>query len=73
MVNLLGEEGYTGKAAYEGMEEALALGGVYIHLYGKKTTKPYRKMGHITIMDTHLQGLKDKVQQVKSLVKVVSR
>ncbi|MDO1448823.1 5-(carboxyamino)imidazole ribonucleotide synthase [Rhodocytophaga aerolata] len=72
MVNLLGEEGYTGDAVYQGMEEALALGGVYIHLYGKKTTKPYRKMGHITIMDTELQALKEKVQKVKVLVKVVS-
>ena len=72
MVNLLGEEGYTGDAVYQGMEEALALGGVYIHLYGKKTTKPYRKMGHITIMDTELQALKEKVQKVKDLVKVVS-
>jgi 5-(carboxyamino)imidazole ribonucleotide synthase len=54
------------------MEQALALGGVYIHLYGKKTTKPYRKMGHITIMDTQLQALKVKVQQVKNMVKVVS-
>jgi 5-(carboxyamino)imidazole ribonucleotide synthase len=72
MVNVLGEEGYSGEAVYQGMEEALALGGVYIHLYGKKTTKPYRKMGHITIMDTQLQALKDKVHQVKSLVKVLS-
>jgi 5-(carboxyamino)imidazole ribonucleotide synthase len=72
MVNLLGEEGYSGEVVYQGMEQALALGGVYIHLYGKKTTKPYRKMGHITIMDTQLQALKVKVQQVKNMVKVVS-
>jgi 5-(carboxyamino)imidazole ribonucleotide synthase len=73
MVNLLGEEGYTGDAVYQGMEEALALGGVYIHLYGKKTTKPYRKMGHITLMDADLARLKEKVQKVKDLVKVISQ
>lgn len=72
MVNLLGEEGHTGEVVYQGMEEALALGGVYIHLYGKKTTKPYRKMGHITIMDAELQTLKEKVQKVKDFVKVIS-
>lgn len=72
MVNLLGEEGYSGEAVYQGTEEALALGGVYIHLYGKKLTKPYRKMGHITIMDTDLEVLKDKVHKVKNLVKVIT-
>ncbi|TAF85421.1 MAG: ATP-grasp domain-containing protein, partial [Flavobacteriia bacterium] len=46
MVNLLGEEGYNGIATYEGLEKILELEGVYPHLYGKKFTKPSRKMGH---------------------------
>ena len=50
MVNLLGEEGYTGDAYVEGMDEALSQKGVYVHLYGKKTTKPFRKMGHVTVV-----------------------
>lgn len=72
MVNLLGEDGHTGDVIYEGMERALAMEGVYIHLYGKKTTKPYRKMGHITIIDKNLESLKQKVQQVQRIVKVVA-
>ncbi|PWG80922.1 5-(carboxyamino)imidazole ribonucleotide synthase, partial [Pararcticibacter amylolyticus] len=51
MINLLGEKGYEGMALYEGLEEVLKLDGVYVHLYGKKYTKPFRKMGHVTIID----------------------
>jgi 5-(carboxyamino)imidazole ribonucleotide synthase len=72
MVNLLGQEGYTGDVEYAGMQEALALEGVYVHLYGKKTTKPFRKMGHITIIDNNLELLQKKVQQVKQAVKVIA-
>ena len=50
LINLLGEPGHTGPAHYTGMAAALALPGVYIHLYGKKETKPFRKMGHVTIV-----------------------
>jgi 5-(carboxyamino)imidazole ribonucleotide synthase len=70
MVNLLGEEGFSGPSQYEGLEEALAIEGVHIHLYGKKVTKPFRKMGHITIMDENFQSLKQKVEKVKEIVKV---
>ncbi|NVK49004.1 MAG: 5-(carboxyamino)imidazole ribonucleotide synthase, partial [Cyclobacteriaceae bacterium] len=51
MINLLGEEGYQGEAYVEGLEEAISEKGVYIHLYGKKLTKPFRKMGHVTVLD----------------------
>ena len=51
MINLLGEKGYDGVAKYKGLEKILALDGVYVHLYGKKYTKPFRKMGHATIVD----------------------
>ncbi len=70
MVNLLGEAGFSGPSQYEGLEEALSIEGVYIHLYGKKSTKPFRKMGHITITDHDIESLKEKVENVKNIVKV---
>ena len=70
MVNLLGEDGFTGEAKYEGMEEVLALEGVHVHLYGKKITKPYRKMGHVTIVDDNMESLRKKANFVKDNLKV---
>ncbi len=72
MVNLLGEEGYTGMADYEGLDEALAIDGVNLMLYGKKITKPHRKMGHITIIGDDYRSLEEKVEKVKELIKVKS-
>jgi 5-(carboxyamino)imidazole ribonucleotide synthase len=70
MVNLLGEEGFSGEAKYEGLEEVLALSGTHVHLYGKKITKPFRKMGHVTIVDADLESLKKKANFVKHTLKV---
>ena len=70
MLNVLGEDGYTGEAIYEGMDEVLATAGVHVHLYGKKLTKPFRKMGHITITDNDKNRLREKVNFVKSQLKV---
>ncbi len=70
MVNLLGEEGFSGEAKYEGLEEILALSGTHVHLYGKKVTKPFRKMGHVTIVDADLESLKKKANFVKHTLKV---
>jgi len=70
MVNLLGEDGFTGEAKYEGMEEILALEGVHVHLYGKRITKPYRKMGHVTIVDDNMESLRKKANFVKDNLKV---
>jgi 5-(carboxyamino)imidazole ribonucleotide synthase len=72
MVNLLGEEGFVGDALYEGMENVLNLNGVNIHLYGKKVTKPYRKMGHVTIVDATLDKAIEKGKIVKNTLKVKS-
>ena len=72
MVNLLGEDGYTGEAKYVGMNESLSISGVYPFLYGKKITKPFRKMGHITVVDEDLERLKMKVKLVKETLKVVA-
>jgi 5-(carboxyamino)imidazole ribonucleotide synthase len=72
MVNLLGENGYEGIAEYKGLEKVLEKDGVYIHLYGKKYTKPFRKMGHVTIIDEDRQNAIDKAKFVKENLKVVS-
>jgi len=70
MINLLGEKGYEGAAEYEGLKEVLEIEGVFIHLYGKKFTKPFRKMGHITIMDDDRQKAIEKARFVQKKVKV---
>ena len=65
MINLLGEPGFEGPAHFEGLDTILALPGVYPHLYGKKYTRPFRKMGHITVTDTTLERAIDKAHHVK--------
>ncbi|MFN5003787.1 MAG: 5-(carboxyamino)imidazole ribonucleotide synthase [Bacteroidota bacterium] len=72
MVNLLGEDGYAGEAKYQGMLEVLSQRGVHVHLYGKKTTKPFRKMGHVTIVDADIENLKKKATFVKQTLKVIT-
>jgi 5-(carboxyamino)imidazole ribonucleotide synthase len=69
MVNLLGEEGFAGAAKYEGLDACLNTSGVYIHLYGKTETKPFRKMGHVTITDKNLENAKEKAYFVKHTLK----
>jgi 5-(carboxyamino)imidazole ribonucleotide synthase len=70
MVNLLGEKGYEGIAEYEGLETILEKDGVYVHLYGKKYTKPFRKMGHVTIIDEDRNAAIEKAKFVKETIKV---
>ncbi len=72
MINILGEDGHTGDAVYEGMEEVLNLPGVYVHLYGKKITKPFRKMGHVTVVDESREVAISRAQVVKETLKVVT-
>lgn len=72
MINLLGEEGHTGLVLVEGLEEAMSQKGVYLHLYGKKITKPFRKMGHVTILDEQVENLKKRAHQIKEIVKIKS-
>ena len=72
MVNLLGEENYTGQAIYKGIDEVLKIEGAHIHLYGKAITKPFRKMGHVTIIDENLDIAKEKAIFVKKTLKVIS-
>ncbi|MBA4197735.1 MAG: 5-(carboxyamino)imidazole ribonucleotide synthase [Chitinophaga sp.] len=70
IVNLLGAEGYSGNAVYEGLEEIMQIENVYVHLYGKTTTKPGRKMGHVTIMSKDYQDLTHTANKIKHLLKV---
>jgi 5-(carboxyamino)imidazole ribonucleotide synthase len=72
MVNILGEDGYSGNAIYEGMNKVLAVEGIHPFLYGKKLTKPFRKMGHVTIIDQNFDKLKEKVIFVKETLKVIA-
>ena len=72
LVNLLGEPNCSGIAEYKGAEEALAIEGVYLHLYGKKYTKPFRKMGHVIILDRNMGNLKKKAELVKNTLKVIA-
>lgn len=72
MINLLGEEGHTGEVLCEGIEEVLATKGTHIHLYGKKETKPFRKMGHVTVTDNDMERLRKKARFVKDTLKIKS-
>ena len=70
MVNLLGEDGHVGEAKYDGLETCMGMSGVHVHLYGKRLTKPFRKMGHVTITSDEIKTLKPKTVKVKGTLKV---
>jgi 5-(carboxyamino)imidazole ribonucleotide synthase len=72
MINLLGEAGYEGDAVYKNSNEVLSWKGVYIHLYGKQTTKPFRKMGHVTIIGDDLAAIKNTGRKVAETLKVIA-
>ena len=72
IVNLVGAEGFSGTAHYEGLHEILQLDNVFVHIYGKKETRPGRKMGHITVISKEKQELIHQVNRIKNTVKVVS-
>ncbi|RZL46401.1 MAG: 5-(carboxyamino)imidazole ribonucleotide synthase, partial [Pedobacter sp.] len=72
MINLLGEKGHDGLAKYDGLEKIMAIDGVYVHLYGKKYTKPFRKMGHITIVDQNRDHAIEKARYIQQTLKVIS-
>ncbi|QKJ30207.1 5-(carboxyamino)imidazole ribonucleotide synthase [Mucilaginibacter mali] len=72
MVNVLGEAGYEGPAVYQGIEKILNKPGVYIHLYGKALTKPFRKMGHVTIVDADREKAIEKARFVQATLKVIA-
>ncbi len=72
MVNLVGENNHNGEAFYHNIDKAFDLDGVFPHLYGKKITKPNRKMGHITIIDEKLEKAISKARVLKNKIKIIS-
>ena len=73
MVNLLGEAGNTGKAQYLGLKECFKVDGSKFHIYGKAVTKPFRKMGHVTILDKDLEKAKAKAKFIQQTIKIVAQ
>ena len=72
MVNLVGAEGYQGPVRYEGFNHVLAMPDVYIHLYGKAETRPFRKMGHVTIVRPNVSEAIEIAQQIKEEMQVIA-
>jgi 5-(carboxyamino)imidazole ribonucleotide synthase len=72
IVNLLGSEGFSGETKYEGLDDILKMDNVFLHIYGKKETKPGRKMGHITILSKEKQELTHKANLIKRTLKVIA-
>ena len=73
IINLLGEPGHDGEAYYEGLEDVLRMENVFVHIYGKKNTKPGRKMGHVTILHRDISDLVYTAHRVKQLLKIKTR
>ncbi|MAU26374.1 MAG: 5-(carboxyamino)imidazole ribonucleotide synthase [Muricauda sp.] len=73
MVNLVGAEGHQGDVVYENIQEILAMEGVTPHIYGKKQTRPFRKMGHVTIVDQNMGKAREMAQKVKEKISVISK
>ncbi|MDI6051317.1 5-(carboxyamino)imidazole ribonucleotide synthase [Flavobacterium sp. XS2P24] len=72
MVNLSGEEGYSGDVVYENIEKILGWNGVTPHIYGKKQTRPFRKMGHVTIVNPDINEARRIAENVKNTIRVIS-
>lgn len=73
MLNLVGGEGYSGEACYEGITELLKVENAFLHLYGKKETRPGRKMGHVTILSTDKSDLVYKAKSIKQQFRITSK
>ena len=73
MVNLAGAEGYTGEVIYENIGKLMEMEGVTPHIYGKKETRPFRKMGHVTIVHANIETARAIAQTVKQSIKVISK
>lgn len=72
MVNLVGAEGHTGNVVYQNIASILEMDGVTPHIYGKKQTRPFRKMGHVTIVDKDMSKARKTAQKVKETIKVIT-
>lgn len=72
MVNLVGAEGYSGNVVYENIEKIMAIDGVTPHIYGKKETRPFRKMGHVTIVNENMDDARKIAEEVKNSIRVIA-
>ena len=72
MVNLVGEEGFSGNVIYENIETILGWNGVTPHIYGKKQTRPFRKMGHVTIVNQDIKVARKIAEDVKNRIRVIA-
>ncbi|WP_338378125.1 5-(carboxyamino)imidazole ribonucleotide synthase [uncultured Flavobacterium sp.] len=72
MVNLVGEEGFEGQVLYENIEKIMAIDGVTPHIYGKRETRPFRKMGHVTIVNENMVEARKIAEEVKNSIRVIS-
>ena len=72
MVNLAGEDGFSGNVIYENIETILGWNGVTPHIYGKKQTRPFRKMGHVTIVNSDIKEARRIAEDVKNTIRVIS-
>ncbi|MCZ8329881.1 MAG: 5-(carboxyamino)imidazole ribonucleotide synthase [Flavobacterium sp.] len=72
MVNLVGEEGFSGQVVYENIEKVMAIDGVTPHIYGKRETRPFRKMGHVTIVNENMDEARKIAEEVKNSIRVIS-
>jgi len=73
MVNLVGAEGHTGEVVYQNIDNIMQMDGVTPHIYGKKQTRPFRKMGHVTIIDKDINEARKIAEKVKSSIQVISK
>ena len=73
MVNLVGEEGFSGQVIYQNIEKIIEIEGVTPHIYGKKETRPFRKMGHVTIVNSDIDVARKIAQKVKETIRVISK
>ncbi|HEY4154540.1 MAG TPA: 5-(carboxyamino)imidazole ribonucleotide synthase [Puia sp.] len=73
MLNLVGSEGCSGEARYEGIDEVLKMENAFLHLYGKKETRPGRKMGHVTILSTDKSDLVYKAKSIKKQFHIIAK
>ncbi|HBI00481.1 MAG TPA: 5-(carboxyamino)imidazole ribonucleotide synthase [Flavobacterium sp.] len=72
MVNLVGEEGFSGQVVYENIEKIMSIDGVTPHIYGKRETRPFRKMGHVTIVNEDMVAARRVAEEVKNSIRVIS-
>ena len=73
MVNLVGAEGHTGPVHYKNIDQILEIDGVIPHIYGKKETRPFRKMGHVTVIHPELTIARKIAKKVKDIISVIAK